>query len=204
VLAGAFRGITLDLSLLTQLQLYVGLFERETYPWLRRLSEGIGSAIDVGAADGEYTLYFLKHTKAARVYAFEPDPAPRVVLFRNLELNSKLDLSRVTVSTKRLGSANSETDVMLDSLIDAITYPCLIKMDIDGGEVAGLGGARRLNMRPDVRWLIETHSKVLEDECVRILSSAGFRTQIISPAWWRRVLPEMRSIEQNRWLAAWK
>ena len=52
ILTGSFGGIAMNLSLRHQTQLYCGLFEREIYPWLERLSTGIATAIDIGAAYG--------------------------------------------------------------------------------------------------------------------------------------------------------
>src|SRR5437763_773300 len=79
ILAGSFRGITMDLSPRSQMQLYLGLYERETYRWLNNLSQGIGSAVDIGAGEGMFTVYFCHKTKAAKVFAFEPEPS-RVAL----------------------------------------------------------------------------------------------------------------------------
>ena len=79
-----------------------------------------------------------------------------------------------------------------------------MKMDIDGGEAAVLNAAASsgfLQMRP-LRWIIETHSVSLEELCVSILESNGYRARIIPNAWWRTVVPELRVSEQNRWLAA--
>ena len=77
-------------------------------------------------------------------------------------------------------------------------------MDVDGAEAEILKGATALNRMAGVRWLIETHSKDLERECVKQLEAAGFENRIIRNAWWRVVIPELRPIEHNRWLAAWK
>ena len=74
---------------------------------------------------------------------------------------------------------------------------------IEGAEVKALGGAAVLLHRLDVRWLIETHSADLERECLDILHLAGYKTRVISPAWWRFFLPEQRC-GHNRWLAAAK
>jgi hypothetical protein len=77
-------------------------------------------------------------------------------------------------------------------------------MDVDGAEAEILKGASLLNGLGGVRWLIETHSRDLERECVEQLKAAGFETRIIRNAWWRVLIPELRPVEQNRWLAAWK
>jgi hypothetical protein len=37
-----------------------------------------------------------------------------------------------------------------------------------------------------------------------MLTAQGFQLEVVPNAWWRVILPEMRPIEHNRWLAAWK
>ena len=70
---GIFKNLTMELDLTNQMQFYVGLHERELYPWVVDFSRGIRTAIDVGAGEGEYSLYFGKKTSAERIYIFEPD-----------------------------------------------------------------------------------------------------------------------------------
>jgi hypothetical protein len=82
---GAFKGLRMSLDLAHQTQLYVGTFERETARWLQRLASGIQTAVDVGAAEGEYTLYFLLRTSATSVLAFEPSDAMRRQLTQNVQ-----------------------------------------------------------------------------------------------------------------------
>jgi predicted RNA methylase len=201
---GPFKGITMELSLHHQSQIYLGLFEREVHTWLERLSRGIHTAIDIGAASGEYTLFFLTRTNAEKVLAFEPDAESLPLLQENLRLNSLGKSGRLEVSAAMVGESDGEEKVTLDSLAGSMKLPCFIKMDVDGAEAEILRGAARLNAREGVRWLIETHSKSLERECIENLRAAGFETRIIRNAWWRVVIPELRPIEQNRWLAAWK
>jgi hypothetical protein len=162
------------------------------------------TAIDIGVAQGEHTLFFLKKTLARRVYAFEPDTSTSESFSRNLRLNKLGDSTRLEFSTNFLGAHCDEHHITLDSIEACFDLPCLIKMDVDGYEEEILKGASSLNTRNDVRWLIETHSKDLESACIRILSSNGFCTRVIPNAWWRVILPEGRMIEHNRWLAAWK
>jgi hypothetical protein len=194
----------MELSLHHQSQIYLGLFEREVHTWLERLSRGIHTAIDIGAASGEYTLFFLTRTNAEKVLAFEPDAESLPLLQENLRLNSLGKSGRLEVSAAMVGESDGEEKVTLDSLAGSMKLPCFIKMDVDGAEAEILRGAAKLNAREGVRWLIETHSKSLERECIENLRAAGFETRIIRNAWWRVVIPELRPIEQNRWLAAWK
>src|SRR4029077_4709781 len=69
---GPFRQITLELSLQTEMQMYLGLFEKEIHSWLEALTSNTATAIDAGAGYGEYTVFFLMKTNADAVYAFEP------------------------------------------------------------------------------------------------------------------------------------
>jgi hypothetical protein len=204
ILAGPFSDIVMGLSLRTQSQVYLGLFEKEIHPWLNRLSNGIETAIDIGAAHGEYTLYFLTKTKATKVFSFEPDVSLFPSLKENLRLNGLDQSRRLEISAKFLGFSDTDQETRLDSLATSVDAPCLIKMDVDGAEAQILNGAETINALPDVRWIIETHSRELELLCERILTAADFQTRIIPNARWRVFVPEQRPIEHNRWLAAWK
>jgi predicted RNA methylase len=197
----------MNLSLECQTQLWLGLFEKEIHCWLKRFCQGIATAIDIGAAEGEYTLFFLLRTPAKTVFAFEPDTRVLPMLEENLRANALERSSSVKLCTEFVASSGRAGDgrLALDSLLDSIETPCLIKVDVDGAEMDVLKGAGQLNSSgADIRWLIETHSRKLENDCAQALAEAGFNIQIIHNAWWRRFLPELRPIEHNRWLAAWR
>ena len=204
ILFGPFRGVRLTLELQTQSQIYLGLFERETFPWLRRLSRGIRSAVDIGAAYGEFTLYFLMKTGAERVISFEPNPELIETLRGNVRLNGLEGTSRLELCPKFLGGAGGPDHATPAWLATRVLTPCLLKMDIDGGEAEVLRSAAELLSLADVRWLVETHSLDLEKECVAILESFGYSVTIVRNAWWRAIIPEQRPIPHNRWLVATK
>ena len=166
---GAFRGLTMDVDLAHQTQLLLGLFERELYTWLRKLSTNINTAIDIGAGEGEYTLYFLAKTQAKKVFAFEPSVTHRTHLMTNLALNNLAHDSRLVVSSQFVGSLDDENECTLDSLVPSISPPCLIKVDVDGGEVNILRGASRVLDLPEIYWIIESHSQQLEEQCIQTL-----------------------------------
>jgi len=190
----------MHLDLKTQSQVWLGLFERELYPWVRRLSRGIRTLVDVGAAHGEYALYGLTKTSADRVLAFEPDPAMCANLEKNLASNP-IDRARLKFYQAYLAGTDVNA-VPAECLAALVAPPCLVKMDIDGGETEVLRNAGPLLALPDLRWIIETHSIELERECLTILSTHGFHTKIVPNAWWRRVVPEQRVSPHNRWLVA--
>jgi cbb3-type cytochrome oxidase subunit 3 len=190
----------MELDLHDQAQIYLGTHEREIHSWLERLSKGVGTAMDIGAADGEYTLYFLLKSQARIVIAYEPSKQARKQLARNLELNHCATDPRLMVLPHFVGSRDHGLERTVDSLLSRLQPPCLIKVDVDGGELEVLRGAPKTLASGNVCWIIETHSHQLERQCHDILARSGLATAIVDNAWWRLILPEMRPIPHNRWL----
>jgi hypothetical protein len=201
---GALRGIRMNLDLAYETQMYLGLAEREIHAALTQFSREVRTAIDIGSAFGEYTLFFLTKTPAQRVFAFDPEPRMQGQLYENLRLNGIASDPRLQFSPKYVGKAADEKTITLDLLIPEIEFPCIVKVDVDGSEVDVLRGARLFLGIDGVRWIIETHSKQLEADCVVLLRNAGYLTSIVPNAWWRTIVPEQRPIELNRWLLATK
>jgi hypothetical protein len=77
-----------------------------------------------------------------------------------------------------------------------------VKADVEGAEADVLRGADAFMRRGGVAWLIETHSAPLEAECLAILRGRGYDPRVITPAWWRVVVPEARPIPHNQWIVA--
>jgi hypothetical protein len=199
---GLLAGLCVEMDFAHRTQLWLGLQERELEAWFRRFSAGISTAIDVGANEGLYTLYFLAKTPAQKVFAFEPEIENLSHLERNLALNQLASDPRLELVRKFVGATVGREFTSLDAFSAAITPPCLVKVDIDGGEVDLLRGAPILLRAPSVRWIIEVHSIELEMECLEILRAADYRTVVVPNAWWRVFLPELRPIAHNRWLVA--
>jgi len=192
----------MGLDLRHHTQLYLGLYERELHRWLQVLGRSAVTAIDVGAADGAYSLYFLTRTAARSVYAFEPDPAARELFRLNLGYNRLERDERIRLFDVPAGTGETSNTIALDSLYDSISAPCIVKVDVEGNEVGVLAGASRLLSRGGLSWIIETHSAELERHCIRTLAAVGLTVEVVSPAWWRFALPEARPIPHNRWLIA--
>jgi hypothetical protein len=199
---GVLAGVAMELDFAHHTQRWLGLQEIEINKWLRLLSVGIRTAIDVGANDGVYTLYFLAKTPAQKVIAFEPANESIEQMKKNLVLNVPENDPRLELVTQPVGAVTGRETVTLDSYIDRIQFPCLIKVDIDGGEVLLLDGARQLLVSPGVRWIVEVHSPTLQDECLQIFQRANYRTIVVRNAWWRHILPELRPGELNQWIVA--
>ena len=201
---GLYQGIRMEIDLQNQSQLFYGLWEAETHSWMRKLSSGIKTAIDIGAGCGEQTLYFLLKTGANKVYAIEPDSAKLDALLRNVKLNRPIGSKKFDFISKFVGKADDDHHFSLDSLYEQVEFPCFIKMDIEGGELDALMGAKKFLKQPATSWLVETHSYRLERECQKIFLSQGLLTKILYNAWWRFFLPEQRPLEMNRWMIAYR
>lgn len=199
VLTGAFRGIRFHIDPARQTQLWLGLYEREVQGWLEQMTRGAAAAVDIGAAEGEYTLYLLLRTDA-RVIAVEPLAESRQLLRANLALNNVHDTERLEVVTDYLGTTEWTRPQTLDSIVAGLPRPLFVKMDVDGSELDILRSGDGVVSDRQVRWLIETHSPQLERDCLDVFRQAGRHGLIVDNAWWRALLPEERPIEQNRWL----
>ena len=178
---GLTRGLVLDLDLQVHTQLLLGLYEQEIATWTRRLSRDARSAMDIGAAEGTYTLFFMARCPTQRVFAFEPSMERRAVLRRNLALNGLDHDPRLELSDSPVGSGAG--DVPLDAMFDRLELPCVMKIDVEGAELGVLeSGPKTLNS-PGVSWIIETHSLELENECIAMFRKAKLRTTIVDNAW---------------------
>jgi len=202
VLFGPLQGLTFRTDLRVQTQFVLGLYEKEIYSWLDKLTSRIETFVDVGAANGVYTLYGLTCTTASTIITFEPDDASRSKLIDNLHLNG-LTADDLILCDKYVGREADTDTCKLNDFEDHIHSPCCMKVDIDGGEVNLLQGATRILEMSDIRWLVETHSQELEAKCLKILQEYGYRTHIVDNGWWRMIFSESRP-PHNRWIVGYR
>jgi hypothetical protein len=199
---GLFSGLRLNLNLQDQLQTYLGLWERETYRFVRRACRSSHWVADVGAGRGELSLFFLNRGSAERVLAIEPDHDEVAGLRANVALNHQVQPDALRIVEACIGTTHAPGFVRLDDLGLPIDTPGFIKVDVDGGELDVLKSGERLLSEGIVELLVETHSRQLELECLAYLGALGYQCQIVKNAWWRIVVPELRPIAHNRWLWA--
>lgn len=201
---GLYAGLTLEIDLASQTQLYLALWERETHPFLRRAIATSRWLVDVGAGSGELVLAFLRDQPDGHVWAIEPSDAGRRAMERNLALNPDLPAANVTMVSELAGVREGPGVVRLDRLPLPTDAPGLVKIDVDGAEMDVLRGAEGVLQRADVKLLIETHARELEEQCLALLGGHGYRCEIVRNAWWRAIVPEHRPGPHNRWLVAWR
>jgi len=202
VLLGLNRGLIMHLDLRDDLQRKLGIWEREIAHVFAKTRKEIHTAVDVGAGDGFYTLFLLAKTTAKRVFAFEPSREASRLLQLNLVANNMDRDRRLVLSAESVGAIAGSGSTTLGSLAGEIKTPCLIKIDVEGAEVDVLFGAEAILSLQDIIWVIETHSRELEQQCEDCLAGHGYDVVIVPNARWRSLLPELRPIPHNRWIVA--
>lgn len=198
---GLYAGLTFDIDLRSQSQLFLGLWEKETHPTIAAALPRVGWFVDVGSGKGELCALFAKRGRAKLIVAIEADPAEAETTKRSLRANG-VGADRVRISNKFCGAARDDAHVRLDDLGMPLDEPGLIKIDVDGFELDVLESGRELLSRGKVELLVETHSTELERSCIEFLRGLGYDCRIIGHAWWRIFAPEHRPIPHNRWFVA--
>ena len=172
------------------------------------------AVVDVGAHVGYYTLLAAKLVgNTGKVYAFEPEQSNHAILLKNISTNgydnvvatpmavsdqtgistlyiTALDNGRHSVYHHGLperGSATVETTT-LDTFLESEGWPHidLIKVDVEGAEVAVLDGMTQLMGKSlDLKLIIEFNPALLQDggvtpiEFLERLPSLGWSVEII-------------------------
>jgi hypothetical protein len=122
-------------------------------------------------------------------------------LLENLRLNPDINGSIVIINDW-IGTNTGYRP--LESIPVDYAQHGFVKIDVDGGDAAVSRSGDTLLTAPFVKWLIETYSRALEQECISKLREYGYQVRLISHRWWRLFLSERRPIVHNRWLFAEK
>jgi FkbM family methyltransferase len=169
---------------------WLGTYERETQRLLAGLLRPGRVFYDLGANVGFYSVMAAR--RGAIVHAFEPEPGNLLALRRHVELNAlNIVVHEAAVSdvegratfggsgsTGRLGDGRIEVQtVALDSL--TIPPPDVMKIDVEGAELAVLRGGYRTIARHLPAILLEPHGVIadgvnVDGECVRLLEGLGY------------------------------
>jgi FkbM family methyltransferase len=175
--------------------------EPETVAWIEEESPQGGVLYDIGANVGAYALIAAK--RGLTVVAFEPAPQNFAVLHENISLNG-LDTKITAVpqvlgarsgvhtfsfadytrgATEGFFTGQKERAVqkpLLVETLDAIVrsyhlaLPSLIKIDVDGGELEVLAGAKETLAAPSLRSILIEVEEGNREAVHTILTAAGF------------------------------
>ena len=190
---GMAAGVRLEIDANGSVHTYLGTAELELARHVRRAATPGAVCFDVGGHDGWYAMIFASLT-GAPVVSFEADADAVARMRRNLSRNPSLQ-PLVEVRHEMVGEDT------VDRLVSSgeVPVPRLLKVDVDGGEVAVLTGAARVlaEHRPHV--IVETHTPGLEHDCAELLAAAGYRPVVVTQ---RARFRQNRPAAHNRWLAA--
>ena len=202
---GLLKGLRFNIDTQNKSMRLLGLDESEITSVTRKLAAEAKSAADIGANDGWYALYFASRPNIERVLAFEPEPVLISAMRENFGLNDGQGFAaKTTMLNGFVGNKSESGWVKIDEYLTQLVPPVLLKIDVDGGEIDVLEGARQLLSSRDCRLIVETHSPDLEKGCISMLEEMGYRCEIIGNAWYRTLIPEHRGIPHNRWFVATK
>ena len=196
---GDFR-LRLDLRESLQRDFLFGLYDRRELDLVRE-HLGNGDFVDVGAHVGLYTVAAALHGPG-RVLAFEPNPSAREQLGENLALNH---VEGVLVVPKAVGDApgaallhvpatpdpsfsslaggrfaeGEPIDVevtTVDAEVEATGLsPSVVKIDVEGGELAVVGGMEHTLERHRPVLLVEVNEASARELAGKLDGYSGFR-----------------------------
>ena len=175
-----------------------GFYERDLLEWLSTLRIPPGRVVDAGAFVGNHTLYFAG-VLGREVTAYEPNPVAYDMLTRNVArngLDALVTMRRVALGERagravlvppegadNLGgtaiSARADGDVEVVSLDGDLRggdgeAVALLKLDVEGAELAALTGASGL---------IDAHAPLLLVECMTARAFAQAREALAESAY---------------------
>ena len=158
---------------------------------------------DVGANCGFFSILLCKQHAHLKAYCFEPHPETFATLVKNIAINElqtrliplncaagaepgelPINISAGS-SMAQMGSAAQGSDltqvhlvsvVTLDAMAQQYEAPAVVKIDVEGHEVAVLLGARRI-LPQVVSIVLEYHSPELKRKCHEALIDSGFSVQ---------------------------
>lgn len=192
IMFGPAAGARIKIDFAQQARLYFGVYEYELAPYFRTLVYPGAKCFDAGGADGYDALMEAKLSRNAGVVCFECVPEIASELHETLAQNA----CDVKVVTAFVGDADRPGYMTLDSAARQHFMPDFIKLDIEGAEVAALKGAHEILTQRMPNLIVETHTALLEQQCIELLRGYGYQPKIVDQ---RRYFKERR-LGHNRWL----
>jgi FkbM family methyltransferase len=188
VRSGALSGWRLMLDLQHDTQVWRGVYEQDLQSWLVDRVKPGAVCIDVGAAEGVFTVLMSKLAgTAGHIFAFEPGNRGEQI-HENLELNRQYPLAKVEVIQAFAGAPDapaapgtgiatvSVDQLLLDRKIDRLD---VVKIDVDGGEVNVLEGLRGSLAKYHPHLTIEVHSPELLKGVLNEVEPLGYKMRLV-------------------------
>lgn len=177
------------------LRILLGTYEREQTALFQELVRPGDEVLDIGAANGYYTLLAAQLTgPQGRVTSFEPDSVNAAYLRKHVSVNG---LKHVSIHEWAIGNQDGimrfgtgsgtgtgrltedgQRQVLVRRLDDLFPAddctPNHLKIDVEGAEVSVLHGGERLIQRARPTIFLSTHHPSVHQECCRILKQWNY------------------------------
>jgi hypothetical protein len=175
---GPFRGARIVMNPRNSLRKIFGLYEHELNSWLNRVLPRVTRVLDVGANDGYFTFgcaaAFRRLGKpTGEIIAFEPQTQPMDSLRASMNAQPEMPI-RLDIIQSLVGREVKDGMTTLDALPTADRKHTLVKVDVEGGEIDVLEGARTW-MDPTNVFLIEVHEERFLDQLRTMCGERGCR-----------------------------
>src|SRR5688500_3156107 len=129
---GLLRGLRFNVDSAVKSMRLLGLDEREIAADVEEAAAPpVAAALDIGANDGWYALYFATRPNVERVWAFEPDPVNIQRLHSNFGLNNVAYAAKLQLSPKFVGDKDDEQFCRVDTVVGGYDKPLILKIDVD-------------------------------------------------------------------------
>ena len=162
---------------------------------------------DIGANVGYYTLLASRQVgREGKVVAFEPVVRNLSHLYRHLELNKASNVTVISAACSdsiSLASFSSGENFAMGHIagdnipkeniqivptvsVDAVAQktgisPDVMKIDVEGAELAVLEGARATLLAARPKIFLSTHSDALRETCLAYLHELGYTYRVMDP-----------------------
>ena len=200
---GPFRGARIVVNPRTSLRKVLGVYEHELNAWLSAALPRASRLIDVGANDGYFSFgaaaVMRRGGRSAEIICCEPQAEHVAELRRAVEVQPS-PRPDVRVIAAMVGDQEDSGMTTLDALVVSHRDNTLIKIDVEGAELAVIAGAHAW-LRPSNLFLIEVHHSSYIEPLMQTFASHGLTLTQID----QRPLPilgrEHRDPD-NRWLVS--
>jgi FkbM family methyltransferase len=177
--------------------LWLGTYEAAKQKRVIQAIKKGDTVFDIGANAGIYTLLFSECVgKDGKVHAFEPLPDNLTYLQRHVGSNRLQNVSihalavasrsgkvRFAYTDSRYTShIDADGDLEVDTIAlddflseDGKTAPTVMKIDVEGGELGVLNGARQLLATVPPIIFLATHGNEAHTACCHLLRAFGYR-----------------------------
>jgi Methyltransferase FkbM domain len=197
LLFGPAAGCIMALDFRHHLKAYLGLYEYELLPHLKRMIGPGVNCFDIGGRDG-YDALMLAKLSRGKVASFECEHAAANEMRLTFSQNPTLSIQVVESS---VGADDGDDHITIDRASRELFAPTFIKLDVEGAEDIALQGASETLATYRPHLIIEVHGADKEENCISILRRFRYEIRVVDQG---TFLKDPARVGYNRWIAAYR